>query len=257
MGPDLIGVLAALAYGLVIGSFLNVCIHRLPSNQSLLRPRSRCPSCGAPVRWYDNIPALSYVVLRGRCRSCQAPISVQYPLVEITTAALFLLAYRRDGLSWALLSDLLLLSALVVLGLIDLHHRILPNRITYSGTIAGVLLGALVPGRSVAEALIGAGAGFLALFLFAEIYLRWRGVEGMGMGDAKMMAMLGAFLGWKGAALALLIGSLAGSAVGIGLLLARRGNLQSALPFGTFLALGGVVASLWGDGIIRWYWTGF
>jgi leader peptidase (prepilin peptidase)/N-methyltransferase len=252
---DTFGALAALAYGLVVGSFLNVCVHRLPRGLSLVRPRSHCPACSAPVRWYDNIPLLSYLLLRGRCRSCQARISLQYPLIELLTAVLFVLAYRRAGLSLTLLADLFLLCALITLAFIDLHHQILPNRITYPGTALGLLFAAILPGRSFWAALFGAAVGFAVLFLFAEVYFRLRGVEGMGMGDAKMMALLGAFLGWQGAALALLIASLAGTAVGLGLLAARRGSLQSALPFGTFLAFGGIVAALWGARLILWYWS--
>jgi len=257
MPPDVFWSLAALAYGLVVGSFLNVCVHRLPRGESLVQPGSRCPACGAALRWYDNIPLASYLVLRGRCRSCRGPISLQYPLIELLTAALFLLAYRQGGLSAALLSDLVLLCALVVLAFIDLHHQLLPNVITYPGTALGLIFAGILPGRSLGAALLGAALGFGVLFLFAEIYFRWRGVEGMGLGDAKMMAMLGAFLGWQGAALALLIASLAGTAVGLGLLLARRGSLQSALPFGTFLACGGAAAALWGTQWVEWYWSRF
>jgi prepilin signal peptidase PulO-like enzyme (type II secretory pathway) len=237
-------VAAVLAlFGLVIGSFLNVVIHRVPLRESVVWPSSRCPKCGAAISPRDNIPVLSYLLLAGRCRSCKAAISAHYPLVEASTGLLFGAAAYRFGLSVELLAALVLISALITLSGTDLEYRLLPNVIVVPAALAGFGLSVLAQPSAWWVYLLSAlavGGGLLALALFYP--------GGMGMGDVKMGAMLGAFLG-PYAALAVFLGALAGALASGGLMLA--GKLRSALPFGAFLALGGLVvlfagAELWG-----------
>ena len=243
------------ALGLAVGSFLNVCIHRLPRQQSLAMPASRCPQCAAPLRWYDNIPLLSYVVLGGRCRSCRARISVMYPLVELATALVCLAAYFLFGPSPLLVARLVFACAMIVLFVIDLQHRILPNVITLPGIVVGFVFSLFLP-PGWFESLLGIVAGGGVLLLMAEMYYRLRREEGLGMGDVKMLAMIGAFLGWKLMLVTLVLSSFLGSLIGIGMIVLKKGDMKYALPFGTFLAIGAIVASVSGDAILRWY-TGF
>jgi leader peptidase (prepilin peptidase)/N-methyltransferase len=238
--------------GLAVGSFLNVCIYRLPRRQSIVSPGSRCPSCRQALRWYHNVPVVSWVVLGGRCAFCRQPISIRYPLVEAATAALFLLHLAVLGWGPLLVVRLAFAAALVVLFAIDLEHRILPNVITLPGLVIGLAASPFAgPGwiSSIAGILIGGGL----LWAVAEAYYRWRGIEGLGFGDVKMLAMIGAVLGWQQVLVTLLIASLAGSTVGLILVRLRGQTLQYAMPFGTFLALGAIVASLWGSPLVAWY----
>jgi leader peptidase (prepilin peptidase)/N-methyltransferase len=256
------------AYGLVIGSFLNVVIHRLPREQSLVRPRSRCPACGAAIAWYDNVPVLSYLVLGGRCRSCRAPISPRYPLVEAAAAGLLVAVAARFGLTVAGVTASLFVLLLLALALIDLEHHLLLDVLTLPGLAAGVLLaplgGSLLgplggtvftasgPAASaVASSLLGAAVGALVPYLVIVAYRLIRGGEGMGLGDVKFLAMIGAFLGWKGALLTIGLGSLFGAVVGVALVAAGRGRRDTELPFGTFLALGALVALFAGAPLMR------
>jgi leader peptidase (prepilin peptidase)/N-methyltransferase len=240
--------------GLIVGSFLNVCIYRLPRRESLVWPASRCTSCERPLAWYENVPIVSWLVLGGRCRTCRAPISAAYPIVEAITSVVFVGAALVYGLSWLLVVRLVFASALVVLFVIDLRHRILPNAITLPGMAAGFMASwFLAPGWL--SSLIGIAAGGGILLAIAEGYYRVRGQEGLGMGDVKMLAMIGAFLGWPLMVLTLVLASFAGSIVGVSLIASGRGSLQAALPFGTFLALGALVAAVAGDGILAWYLT--
>lgn len=254
--PTWFAIAVAAAYGLVFGSFVNVVIHRLPRGMSLLRPRSHCPACGALVRWFDNVPLLSFLVLRGRCRACRARISARYPLVELASGALVaasiaLFGVNRFGLEAALLCLLLLL-----LGVIDLEHHLLPDWLTLPGIAAGLacsLAGGLASPRDAI-----AGAALAAGFLYAVIllYRAIRGVEGMGLGDVKLLGMIGAFLGWQGALLTLCLGSCAGALVGGGLMLAGKARRDTELPFGTFLALGALATLFAGEKVMRWlHWT--
>ena len=252
---DVIVWLTIGALGLAVGSFLNVCIHRLPRQESLASPGSRCPQCGAPLRWYDNIPLLSYIILGGRCRSCRAAISMIYPLVEFVTAFVFLAAYFLFGPSPLLVARLVFACAMIVLFVVDLQHRILPNVITIPGIIAGFVFSLFLPPGWLGS-LIGIVAGGGVLLLMAEMYYRFRKEEGLGMGDVKMLAMIGAFLGWKLMLVTLVLGSFLGSFIGIGMIALKRGDMKYALPFGTFLAIGAIVASVSGDAILRWY-SGF
>jgi leader peptidase (prepilin peptidase)/N-methyltransferase len=244
-------VLAAML-GLSVGSFLNVCIYRLPRRESLVRPPSRCPRCERPLRWFDNIPVLSWLVLGGRCRRCQAPISVQYPIIEMLTAILVVGIVAVTPPGPLLASRLVLGTVLIVLFMIDLEHQILPNAITLSGIVIGFLFSLIAPPGPLGSILgIALGAG--VLYTIATGYYLLRREEGMGMGDVKMLAMIGAFLGWKAVLLTLVLSSFAGAIVGVGLLAFSRGGMRYALPFGTFLALGALVAMLAGDSILNWY----
>jgi leader peptidase (prepilin peptidase) / N-methyltransferase len=243
----LLGVL-----GLAIGSFLNVCIHRLPRQQSLSHPPSRCPSCGYSLRWFDNLPVLSYAAIGGRCRKCRVRISPRYPAVEIATAALFVIHGLNFGWTPLLAVRLLFACAMVVLFAIDLEHHLLPDVITLPGIVLGVAASTVLP-PGIRDSLIGAVAGGGVLWLVGEAYYRYSGQEGMGGGDVKMLAMIGAFLGWKLALLTLVLSSFAGSLVGLFVVLLKRGGMKYALPYGTFLALGALAASLVGDRILHWY----
>jgi leader peptidase (prepilin peptidase)/N-methyltransferase len=244
-------VIAALL-GLAIGSFLNVCIYRLPLGKSLASPPSACPSCGRSLRWFENVPVAAWIVLGGRCRTCRTPISSVYPLVEAFTAAVFAWGWWHYGPGWILASHLLFACALIVLFFIDLHHRILPNVITLPGIVIGFLLSFVNPPGWVSS-LVGIVLGGLIPFAIAELYYRIRGDEGLGMGDVKMLAMIGAFLGWPLMLLTLVVASFLGSFAGLGLILIRRGDMKSALPFGTFLTMAAFVALVAGHPVISWY----
>ena len=238
--------------GLAVGSFLNVCIHRLPRGESLTVPPSRCPGCAYRLRPYDNIPVLSYVLLRGRCRKCRTPISIRYPLVELITMALFVIHGEVFGWSALLVPRLLFACAMVVLFAIDLEHQLLPNVITLPGIAIGLIASAVLP-PGIVDALIGVVIGGGVLWLIGEAYFRYSGQEGMGGGDVKMLAMIGAFLGWKLVLVTLVLSSVAGSLIGLLVIVGKRGGMKYALPYGTFLALGALVASLAGDRIVNWY----
>ncbi len=238
--------------GLVIGSFLNVCIHRLPRGESVVWPASRCATCQRALSWYENVPVVSWLALGGRCRTCAQPISAMYPIVEAVTGALFVLGGLFYGWTPLLAARLLFACAMVVLFVIDLRHRILPNVITVPGVVIGVALSLVLPPGPVSS-LVGAVAGGGVLWLIGESYYRLRGVDGLGMGDVKMLAMIGAFLGWRQMLVTLVFASLTGSLAGVAVLVSRRGGMQAALPFGTFLAVGALVAAVGGDAILDWY----
>lgn len=247
----MITALVAL-FGLAVGSFLNVCIHRLPIGQSVVRPPSHCPGCGRTIAWYENVPVVSYIALGARCRGCGVRISPIYPLVELATAALFVGAYLLFGLGPLLVPRLLFGCAMIVLLVTDLQHRLLPNAITIPGIVAGFLFSLTAPPGWV-DSLIGAAAGAGLLLGIAWTYARLRHEEGLGMGDVKMLAMIGAFLGWKLMLVTLVLSSLTGSVVGLALIGSGRGGMKYALPFGTFLALGALVAAVYGDRLLAWY----
>ena len=245
-------LLTAALFGLVIGSFLNVCIYRLPRDQSIVWPASRCTTCGREISWFENIPVLSYAILRGRCRTCGDRISLMYPLVEIVTAGVFVAVAAAFGLSWLLPIRLLFGCAMIVLLVIDLQHQILPNEITLPGIVVG-LAASLIADPGWRDALIGALAGGGLLSLVAWGYERIRHQEGLGFGDVKMLAMIGAFLGWKLMLLTLVGASLLGSLTAGVLMLAGRADSQSKLPLGTFLAIAAVPVSLVGNTVVNWY----
>jgi leader peptidase (prepilin peptidase)/N-methyltransferase len=241
--------------GLMIGSFLNVCIARIPAGESIVSPGSRCASCRALVRWYDNVPVLSFLVLGGRCRTCGAAISWRYPTVEIVTAVAFLgqgLAVGDEG--GLLASRLVFTSLLIVLFGTDYDTQRLPNVLTLPGLGVGLAFSLVAPPGPF-ESAVGAALGAAILLAVRWTWKRATGVEGMGLGDVKMLAMIGAFLGWRQVWLVLFLASLAGALIGIVLTLARRRSFQSRLPFGTFLALAAYASSLVGDALITWYLT--
>lgn len=246
------GVILLLLLGLAVGSFLNVCIVRLPEGLSVVRPRSRCLACRRGLRWFENIPVLSFAALRGRCRTCLAPISPVYPIVEVITPVLFLLEYDQLGWRPLLAVRLVFCCAMVVLFVIDLQHRVLPNVITLPGIGVGLVASLAVdPGwwSAVMGVVIGGGG----LLLVAEVYYRLRHEEGLGMGDVKMLAMIGAFLGWQLMLATLLLASLLGSVVGVAMLVLGLGDSKYALPLGSFLAVAAVVMTIAGESFLVWY----
>ncbi len=255
--PSWFVLTAAAAYGLVLGSFLNVVIHRLPRGMSLLRPRSHCPKCGATVAWYDNVPLLSYLLLAGRCRRCGVRIPLRYPLVEAGTAALLVAAVARFGLGvWGVEAAVFLL-LLVPLAVIDLEHHLLPDWLTLSGLGAGLAASALGGLVTLGEAVVGAVVGAAVPLAVIFAYRLVRGVEGMGLGDVKLLAMIGAFLGWRGVLLTLCVGACAGAVVGLGLIAAGRGRADTELPFGTFLAGAAALVLFFGEAAMaRLGWLG-
>ena len=242
-----------ITFGLVIGSFLNVVIARLPERRSLWAPGSACPGCGAAIAWRDNIPLVSFVALRGRCRACAVRISWRYPLVEAATAALFALAWLRFG---DRLVDFIiaaaLLAALVAITVIDLRYQIIPDAITLPGVLAG-LVASLTSQR--VSWLDSAGGIVLGSGLFVAVIVLSRG--GMGGGDLKLGAMLGAFLGWKALLVALFVAVVLGGVSAVALLASGTRARKDAIPFGPFLAVGGAVALFWGDALVAWYFAGF
>ena len=267
-------LLFTVLIGLAIGSFLNVCISRIPLDQSVVSPRSRCPQCKKPIGSFDNIPILSYIVLGGRCRNCKKKISIRYPLIEALTATVSALIYLKFdiGFEWAVY--FLFCAALIALAFIDADHRILPDVITLNGLWIGIAIsiflwmpgpliarllqgvGVTDPGPrlvSIVSSLIGAAIGGGLLWGVREAYFRVRGVEGMGFGDVKMMAMVGAFLGTALTLFTILVGSVLGSVIGIVVMRFAGKDRDYELPFGTFLSLGAILAVLYGNELIRLY----
>lgn len=244
-------VFLVFALGLCLGSFLNVAIHRMPRGLSLLRPASRCPLCGHSIRPWHNVPLLGWMALRGRCADCGAPIPVRYPLVELAGGLLALPAAFAFPAPAHSVAALWLFLALLAVFFIDLEHRIIPDEISLGGTILGLSLSPLTIG--LAPAALGAACGAGALLLIRWGYRITRGRDGMGLGDVKLAAMLGAFLGVPGLGLTVLFASILGSAWGGTLVLLRRGSGGTALPFGSFLAPAGAVVLIWGPRIWQWY----
>ncbi len=240
-------------FGMVIGSFLNVCICRLPACQSVVHPRSSCPQCGHLIRAYDNIPVLSYLLLRGRCRDCAARISPRYPLVELLSGTFAAMTVIRFGVGWTALVVFLLIAALLVITFIDIDHRIIPDVISLPGIPLG-LAASFGPGLvPPLEALIGILAGGGSLFLVAWGYQIITKREGMGGGDIKLLAMLGAFIGWKGVLFTIFVASLTGTLAGVALMFQRREGMKLAVPFGPFLAVGAMAYVFIGPEVMHWY----
>jgi leader peptidase (prepilin peptidase)/N-methyltransferase len=266
----LAAVLAFLA-GLLIGSFLNVCIYRLPRDLSVVRPRSYCPGCEKPIAWYDNIPAVSYLILRGRCRHCKAKIPLRYLLVELATAAAFAICVLALGPTLAALKFAMFSAILITLLATDFEERILPDEFTLGGAVVGVVFAAVVPidsgivtfllsnalglrMASVAEALVSAWVAGGAIWLVGWLYEKIRHREGMGFGDVKMIAMIGAFLGFQETLLTLILASVLGSVSGVIYVLITKKDMSTyELPFGSFIGLAGLVVALWGHVVRPWY----
>jgi len=266
-------------FGAIIGSFLNVVIHRLPLEESIVLPSSRCPSCGTTIAFYDNVPVLSYLLLGGRCRSCKTHISARYPAVEALTACLFVLVAWHDGPTFALPFDLVFVAAVTALVFIDAEHMILPNAITYPGIVFSLVARVAIPylvgapyfddlpmllngplagmplwAASLIGAFLGALIGGGSLWLMGWTWEKLRGIEAMGLGDVKMMFMVGAYFGWRLTILNIFLGVLSGSVIGMTLMMRQgRRNMQMLLPFGVFLGIGAIAALLIGSHIIEWY----
>jgi leader peptidase (prepilin peptidase) / N-methyltransferase len=248
MPGSLVLTVPAFFFGLVIGSFLNVLVYRLPRGKSVVFDRSRCPSCGKTIAWYDNIPILSYVLLRARCRHCRAPISARYPVVELLSGAVAGTAVWFLGASPEAVRAFVFFSALLVITLVDWSHRIIPDALSIGGMVFGCITAAFCPGITFMDALLGAALGGGLLLAVALGYRAVRKVEGMGGGDVKLMAMIGAFLGWRMVFPVLILASFAGAVYGIYLM--RRGaTAQTAVAFGSFLAPSAALVYVFGAGL--------
>jgi len=250
-------VVIASLVGAVIGSFLNVCIYRLPRHESVVWPASHCTACGSLIAFYDNIPMISYGILRGRCRTCRVSISIQYPLVELVTSIGYGLIFWHFGLTAVSFVYALLYSALIVITGTDLSHQVIPDVITLPGLVIGILSAAIILPLGIMNSVAGVvvGGGLLWLLAWLSPYLF--GKEGMGGGDIKLMAMVGAFLGWKPVLLAIMVGSSIGSIVGVSLIALRVMRRDEYLPFGPFLAVGSLVALFLHQTVLNWYWSLF
>jgi leader peptidase (prepilin peptidase)/N-methyltransferase len=262
----------ALLVGLVVGSFANVCIHRLPADfepspgrlgflrdllrqmASVVHPPSHCPRCMKPIRWYDNVPILSWLVLRARCRSCGLPIPARYPAVEAVNGLLWLALAVLHGPRARTAVEMAFVTALLALVVIDFEHQLLPDAITLPGAL-GAFLASFLPGSPLSplESFLAAGAGYLVFAFLAWLWRRLRKVDALGEGDWKMAALLGAFFGWERLLLVLLVASTAGAVVGVGSVLARRGDWQTRLPFGTFLGLAAMLVLYGGEVLLAAY----
>jgi leader peptidase (prepilin peptidase) / N-methyltransferase len=277
--PEIVGYIFVFALGAIIGSFLNVVIHRVPNEQSIVFPNSACPGCGTAIKGYDNIPLISWLILGGKCRACSQPISIRYPAVELLNAALFVLVYWQTGLTPMLPVYFAFVAAIVSLIFIDAEHMILPNVITYPLLVIALAVRIIFPivfttnyfsdtsffpatylaGQpawlvSLFGAIVGALVGGGSLWLVGAVWKKLRGVDAMGLGDVKMMLGVGALLGWRLAFLAIFLGAFSGAVIGL-ILIARQKDkdLQTQIPFGIFLGIGSVLALLFGEQLIGWY----
>ena len=278
VAPSTLIAIIVFLFGLIIGSFLNVCIVRIPGGKSIVQPGSACPKCGAAIKPYDNIPVLSYLFLGGKCRRCKNPISAMYPLVEFLAALLFLTCYEVFGLSLDALKWAVFSAIMVVLVFTDLRERLLPDAVNYTGLALGLVLSFFTPPAdgtaqwlanrmfefpppapvlSFADAVFGAAFGSALLWGVSEAYFKLRHREGMGLGDVKMMLMAGAFLGVKRTLLTVFAGSLLGSVLGIAFILARRKGSDYELPFGTFLGMAALLVVFFGTPVVNWYQSQF
>ena len=250
--PPLFWLVAAGALGAIVGSFMNVVIHRVPLGSSIVWPSSACPHCKRELSWYENIPVLSWLVLRARCRTCRAPISIRYPFVEALTSAMFVAAWWYFGPGVPLASRLVLGCILIALFAIDLEHQLLPFGITIPGIAIGFVF-SLFAAPGWVDSLLGIVVGGGILYGVGFAWEKLRHQQALGGGDPPMLAMVGAFLGWKMVLLTLMMGSLLGTVLGVGLIVARRASLASKLPFGCFLALGAAVCAAVGPQLVAWY----
>ena len=247
-----LGYAVAFVLGSIVASFANVCIHRLPLRQSVVYPASRCPSCQHPLRPWHNLPIISFVALRGRCAFCQARISWRYPLVESLGGLLYLLGYHQLGLSVNAVAYALLVTALLVVSFIDLAYMIIPDAVTLPGLAVGVAVGLLPSSIGFANAVAGACLGGGIFLLITLLY-----PAGMGGGDVKLIAMIGAFVGWQAVLVTIILSAFCGAVSGLTLILLGLKGRRDPVPFGPFLALGGIAAMLWGEALLAWYgrWT--
>jgi len=249
------GIEAVLIFilGLIVGSFSNVCIYRIPRNESIIFPASHCPKCHSPIKPVDNIPLLSYILLKGRCRNCKSKISIQYPIVELLTGLIYLVIYLIYGLSIQSLIYIILSSALIIIAFIDLNEQIVPDVISLPGIVAGLVLSFFVPYISFIDSASGivVGGGIILIIGLAGSAIFKK--EAMGGGDVKLAAMVGAFLGWRYIIISLFLGFFLGAIVGIILILSKIKSREDTVPFGPFIVLGSFITLLWGEKIITWY----
>lgn len=277
--PDTVGYVFVFVFGAAVGSFLNVVIHRVPREESIVFPNSACPKCGAKIRSYDNIPVISWLLLRGKCRGCAEPISFRYPAVELVNALLWALVFYHFGFTPMFGVGIVFVSVALALMFIDAEHMILPNVITYPFAVGAFLVRLLFPLLlvgfqfsdmthtpldgltqypdwlvSITGALLGALAGGGSLWLVGELWKRLRGVEAMGLGDVKMMIGFGAIMGWRLSILAIFLAAFAGAVIGMAIISIKKDkDLQTQIPFGIFLGIGSVIAFLYGDRMLAWY----
>ena len=282
--PEFVGYIFTFLFGALVGSFLNVVIHRVPLEKSIVFPNSACPNCQSAIKSYDNVPILSWLILGGKCRSCRNPISARYPAVELLTALVFVLVYWQLGFNWFLPVGLIFVATMISLIFIDSEHMILPDVITFPLLFFAFVVRLVFPliyqtgffhdtrvaplvtldlsvspwMLSLMGAFIGALVGGGSLWLVGEIWKRLRGIEAMGFGDVKMMFGVGALLGWQLTILTIFLGALAGSIIGIFVMMKDRENgMQAKIPFGIFLGIGAIIALLFGEQIINWYIANF
>ncbi len=255
MNPAVLVVIIVL--GLAWGSFLNVCIYRIPLKKNLILSRSLCPHCQNKISWYDNIPLLSYLVLSGKCRICKKRISIQYPILELTSSLLLLLSYLKFDLTWQFFSSTVLISILILVFFIDLNHRIIPDVITLPGIVLGLCFSFVNPQISFSNSVIGFLSGGLSFYLLAMVGEAVFKKESMGGGDIKLAALLGAFLGWKNLILIILLASFLGALLGVLKLSLSKSKQDKTIPFGPFLAIASIVALFWGEDLIGLYLSYF
>ncbi len=253
--PEFLNIAApifAAIFGLFIGSFLNVCIYRIPKEESIVWPGSHCPQCGQAVKPWDNIPVLSYILLRGRCRSCRIRISPRYPLVELLSGLICLGMLYKFGPTLSFIIYYIWAAALLVVTFIDLDYQIIPDRISLGGIVIGLICVYFLP-IGYKDALIGLGLGAGGLMAVIYGYYFLTGKQGMGGGDVKLLGMIGVFIGWQGVIFTIFMASLIGSIVGVSWMLYKGKDMKAAIPFGPFLALGALIFVFWGDPMIGWY----
>ncbi len=249
VAPETLGLVVAGMTGLIFGSFLNVCIVRLPDEESLIHPRSKCPKCGAMVAWYDNIPILSWLVLLGKCRHCHAPISIQYPVIEASVGALWVAAFKYYGLTANAFTGAVFATILLGIAVTDAKHYLIPDEYTWGGLGIGLVLSIQHGIHGLLDATLGAAVGFLLLYFVAWAGEKAFGEEAMGGGDIKMMAMVGAFVDWQGVLLTVFGGAVLGTLIFVPLSLRKK----RLVPFGVFLSLAAAAVFVFGDAIARWY----
>ena len=239
--------------GLIVGSFSNVCIYRIPKNESIIYPASHCPKCSSPIKPVDNVPILSYILLKGRCRNCKKKISIQYPSVELLTGLIYLIIYLIYGLNIQTLIYIILSSALIIIAFIDLNEQVIPEVISLPGMAIGLILSVFVSYISFINSVLGiviGGGIILVIRLVGSLIFK---KESMGIGDIELAAMIGAFLGWRYIAISLFLGFFLGALIGIILILSKIKGREDVVPFGPFIVLGSLITLLWGEKIITWY----
>ena len=253
--PDYVINITIFIYGLCIGSFSNVCIHRLPLSKSIKSPPSSCPHCSHLIRFYDNIPLISYVLLKGKCRNCKKHISFRYPFVELLGGVFALLIYLKYGLTFEAFLYYIFVIALIIITFVDIDHQIIPDVISLPGIPIGFLASFALPSINFMDSLIGILVGGGSLFIVLWVYHFVTGAEGMGGGDVKLLAMIGAIIGWKGVIFTIFISSVTGTIIGIVIMLRTKKGLKLAVPFGPFLSIGAVLYVFYGPELIRWYFN--